>query len=394
MATLTARRLAPLAVVALIVLLIGCRGQPWPSPPADQLDRTWLNQPATTDTYPDPDATLVAALSGQRPVTAGPPLNVLLLSGGGKFGAYTAGLLVGWTETGTRPTFDVVTGISSGALTAVDAFLGPKYDGRMAWAYTTATRTDLFRFQPIRGMLTRTGLATSEPLARLIEREFDDEAMADLRAAHGQGRRLFVATGNLITFRPAYWDVGAIACCGRPDANQLVRKILLAACSIPGMLPPVEIDVVVNGHRYRELHGDAGNITQAFLRTANGLPPGSNVYVMTAGKVYRDPLPERPGPVRMLGSTVSNSLYALFRDDMIKLYSLCVVSGARFNLVAIPQDFEVTPGSMSFATEELRRMYALGHGMASGGIPWQRTPPGAQPGETPLPRTGLGFVVP
>jgi hypothetical protein len=393
------RWLPVLAVVALAVA-VGCSGQPWVNPPVDEIDRTWYNAQPTPDTYPDPHATLVSGLetafvqNQPPPAASGRPLEVLVLSGGGKYGAYTAGLLVGWTENGTRPQFDVVTGISSGALTAIYAFLGPKYDSRMAMRYNTLSRTDLFRPRPVRGLITGTGLFTSEPMADLIEREVNDETIADIRQAHCEGRRFFVATGSLTTLRPVIWDIGAIATSGRPDANQIVRKILLASSSIPGMVPPVEFDVEVNGRRYRELHGDAGNVIQGFIRTANGLPPGSNVYVLAAGKVYRDPHEERPRIAKMVGATVSNSLYAIFRDDMIKLHALCMVTGSKFRLVALPRDFKISPGSMSFTTEELQRLYTVGYQMSVNGIPWRTTPPGSQPGETLMPRTGLEFVAP
>jgi predicted acylesterase/phospholipase RssA len=370
------------------------------NPPCELLDRTWENRQPTPDSYPAPETTtaagLHAAFSGGPPPpdVPGRPLNVLVLSGGGKYGSYTAGVLCGWTAGGTRPSFDVVTGISSGALTAVEAFLGPAYDDRMAAVYNTLRPSDLFRPRLLRGVLFGNGFATSQPLEQLIARELDDAAMAELRRAHCEGRRLFVATANVVSLRPAIWDLGAIATSGRPDADAVVRKILLAACSIPGYAPPVEFDVEVNGVRYRELHGDGGSIIQAFVRTANGLPPGSNVYVLTAGKIYRDPQTERPRPFKLLGATVSNSLYALYRDDVMTIYTLSEVTRSRFHLVAMPQDLAVRPGSMTFDTDELRQMFRVGYQTGVTGIPWRSTPPGSQPGETITPRTGLEFVVP
>ena len=68
-----------------------------------------------------------------------PPANFLAISGGGEDGAFGAGLLIGWTAAGTRPEFKLVTGISTGALTAPFAFLGPKYDDQLKDVYTTIT---------------------------------------------------------------------------------------------------------------------------------------------------------------------------------------------------------------------------------------------------------------
>jgi len=57
--------------------------------------------------------------------------NLLAISGGAEDGAFGAGLLVGWSEAGTRPAFDLVTGVSSGALIAPFAFLGREHDGQL-----------------------------------------------------------------------------------------------------------------------------------------------------------------------------------------------------------------------------------------------------------------------
>ena len=196
------------------------------------------------------------------------------MSGGGKYGAFTAGALVGWTAAGTRPTFDVATGISSGAVVAVLAFLGPKYDEPLTRYLTTLRREDIYAWKPIRGLCMGTGVMTAAPLEKILELQVNDELMCDLRTAHAQGRRLYVGTGNILTNRLAVWDLGAIASSGRPDAALLVRKILVASCAAPGVVTPVEFTVEVNGVLYTELHADAGNLSQAFVRTPAGYPSG------------------------------------------------------------------------------------------------------------------------
>ncbi|MBX9626537.1 MAG: patatin-like phospholipase family protein [Gemmataceae bacterium] len=397
----TIPRPAP-AVLAAVVLaavagLVGCRGKPVVNPPPAVVDRPWFNRSGQTDPYPDPAVVSAAQLDVVRqglpsPMQAGRPLKVLAVSGGGKFGAYTAGLLTGWTAAGTRPDFDAVTGISSGALIATYAYLGPKYDGKMAAAFTNLSRQDVFQFRPVRGAIRGDGLATAEPLAELIARELDPAAMEDFRAAHRCGRRLFVATINVTTHRPAIWDLGAIACSGRPDADALVRKVLLAACSIPVYSPPVPFEVEVDGVRYTELHADAGGVVQAFIRTANGLTAGSDVYVITAGKVWRDPIDKTTRTLATVGLSISNALHAIYRAELYRVHAEATAAGATFNLVALPAEVEVNPQSVAFDKDELRMLYGVGYGSAVGGIPWRHTPPGAAHGEETVPRTGLDFV--
>src|SRR5580704_7340799 len=48
-----------------------------------------------------------------RRSAAGGRINVLALSGGGSGVAFGAGALVGWTRSGTRPEFQIVTGVSA-----------------------------------------------------------------------------------------------------------------------------------------------------------------------------------------------------------------------------------------------------------------------------------------
>jgi hypothetical protein len=234
---------------------------------------------------------------------------------------------------------------------------------------------------------------SSRPLERRLDERVNGEMLADLRAAHAEGRRLFIATANVLTRRVVVWDVGAIACCGRPDADALVRKVILAACSVPGLVPPVEFDVVVNGVRYTELHADAGNLTQAFVRTAGPIPPGSAVWVLSAGKSHPNCLAARPRILETMTAAVSATLYALLRADMFKLYTLCGVTRSRFRLLAVPEDFDGHSSSMAFIPNESRRLYCIGYQMAVGGT-WQTQPPDTAPGEAAPPRAGVEFIAP
>jgi hypothetical protein len=386
--------LIPLA----LAVATGCSNKPLNSPPEHIVAKPWANVGETSPSR-DGDTIAVAGLSemlaGKPPTPMpGRPLNVLVMSGGGKYGAYTAGVLAGWTKSGTRPTFDIATGISSGAVTAALAFLGPKHDHQLEVSFTTLRRSDLFTWQPIRGLLSGTGLMTSAPLEKTLERDVDEEFMCELRDAHMAGRRLYIGTGNLLTNRFAVWDLGAIACSGRPDATALVRKILLASCSVPGVVKPVEICVEVNGVRYTELHGDAGNFAQAFVRSPAGIPAESNFWILSAGKVYRDQHQKMPKVFGLLGAGISNSLYTLFRADLMKLYALCAVTKSHFNLMVMPQDFHGETSSAAFDPAELTRMYWLGYQMAAGAGEWLTTPPDTLPGEADPPRTGLEFLTP
>jgi hypothetical protein len=392
----------PLPVLLVLAVAVGCAGRRELNSPPDAVAlRPWENAAPTGDTYPSTEETVAAGLAAAFGTDPGParpqptipdrPLNVLVCSGGGKYGAFAAGVLNGWTASGTRPEFDVVTGISSGVLTATFAFQGPRSDPKLEYYFTRLERRDLYRYRPFRVARTA-AVASSERLHRLIEQEMTDHEVAELACAYARGRRLFVATTNVMTRRLTVWDLTAIAASGRPDAGPLVRKVLFAATSIPGWTPPVEFDVTVNGCRYQELHADAGPITEGFLRTANGLPPGSNVYVVTAGKLYNDPYAEKPGLVGSMAGAVSNSLYAIYRADMERLYALCAVTKSNFKLIAAPPDVKVATGTLDFNLNDLAILYRSGYQIAANGIPWRTYPPGVRPEEQVYPRTGTDFV--
>lgn len=319
------------------------------------------------------------------------PLNVLTLSGGGQYAAYNAGLLVGWTASGKRPSFDTVTGVSSGALVGLYAFLGSKYDARLQYFFTTLQDETIFQYQPIWELLKNGALANPQRMKKPFETEINECMLLDIRDAHAEGRRLFVATMNLKTRRPCFWDLGAIASSGRPDAGELVRKVILAAAAIPGLLPSVAFNYEVDGQKFTEEHVDGGAACQTFLRLGPGAEKpkndqplwlkGSNLYAMAAGKLYPPLLKDDPGFVRRITSTVSAALYALYRSELLGQYSFCSVSGMKFQMLAIPDDADVPANSTTFDPAAMKKLFALGYDLAKVTIPWRLTPPGGEPGE-------------
>jgi predicted patatin/cPLA2 family phospholipase len=347
---------------------------------------------------------LASALAKQSPPAAhkqGKKLEVLALSAGGKFGAYTAGILGGWQAHGTRPVFDVVTGASSGAIVAIYAFLGPHHDATVKRFFTETSSRDLYKWRPIRYLIHDGALATADPLKKIIEREVNTCVMDEVRAAHLAGRRLYVATLSYQAKRVVKWDLGAIACSGRPDADDIVRQILLAACAVPGMVAPVEFDIVVDGRHYKEKHSDGGAVTQTFIELGHHQAmvqhgtrwlEGSNLYILAAGKFFPDPSDADIGFVGRIGASVSASLYALYRAELYKLYAFCLVTGMTYNITAIDPKFVTDTKSMNINPESMRALYDHGYQQAVCGVPWRKVPPGGLLGEEEIPRAGTCFI--
>jgi predicted acylesterase/phospholipase RssA len=135
------------ALVVVLAMVSACTGAELRTPYTESELQTALPMgiPAVR-TWAD------APLSVLRPQVAHLPIfngsgefSILALSGGGEHGAFGAGLLNGWSQSGQRPTFSIVTGISTGALMAPFAFLGSAYDQRLKALYTDngASKTSL-----------------------------------------------------------------------------------------------------------------------------------------------------------------------------------------------------------------------------------------------------------
>lgn len=395
------------AVVAVVLpLATGCRLIPTNEPPKELAKLIWKEPGQEGYSRPDTDKIIIESLAlkctdGPPPVAAAcvKPMNILSLSAGGKYAAFAAGVLNGWTALGTRPDFDIVTGVSSGAIVSVYAFLGPQYDQKLKEFFTETEQRDLFRTRPLHNLPFHGSLGYPYGLRRIIREEITAARCCEIAAAHRAGRRLYIGTLNVHTKQLVIWDIGALACQGTPDSVQLIGKIVQAATAVPGLLPPVEIDVVVDGKHYTELHSDAGPVAQSFIKFDEHQRPtpgtkclaGSQLYCLAAGKIEPDPIVGRMGIIARVGASVSSSLYSLYKQELTKYYALCATTGLQFNIAAIPPDFPVDEISTRIRSREMKPLYDKGYEMATQGTVWRQTPPGALPGEEPEPRSGVVF---
>src|ERR1700724_4925654 len=167
------------------------------------------------------------AVAPKTQTRSSPVSNLLAISGGAEDGAFGAGLLVGWGDAGTRPAFDLVTGISSGALIAPFVFLGRERDGQLREIFTKYARKDIYTYN-VNGLIDGSALTDDTPLVHLIESYVDDAFLQEVARERTKGRILLIGTTNLDTQRPVLWDMGRIAMRNNPDEISLFRKLLLA----------------------------------------------------------------------------------------------------------------------------------------------------------------------
>lgn len=300
----------------------------------------------------------------------------LILSTGGEDGAFGAGLLGGWSKSGSRPEFSLVTGVSTGALIAPFAFLGPRYDEQLRDSYTTISATDIFEI----GGKGESFLDTW-PLHGLIEKRVTPDLLKAIAAEHERGRRLFILTTNLDAGRPVAWDIGAIATRGDQQALDLVRKVMIAAISIPGAFPPTFIDVEGNGRSFREMHVDGGLADQFYIApdsmltsTATAKLPATDFYVITNMKLSPDfSLTERT-TLGILGRTVNTAIKFVTRNAIDRAYATAIRSGIGFHLAYVDQAFSA-PARGAFDPDYMKALYDVGFAKGAGPAPFFRQPP-------------------
>ena len=325
--------------------------------------------------------TATAMIQG-RTVSPLPPAHVLAISGGGDNGAFGAGLLAGWSATGKRPEFMMVTGVSAGALIAPFAFLGPDYDQVIADVATTLSASDVFRSRSmITGLLSSDGMADSAPLQKIVAHYVTPEVLAAVAREYEKGRYLQISTTDLDSGRAVQWNMGAIAASGAID---LFRRVMVASTSIPGVVSPVMFDVEAGGHHYQEMHVDGGVITQVVTYPTHALDElrklgvstdrEVHVYVIRNGRVD-------PEPIRTERSTLSIGARALSQlvqrqgiSDLERIYHRAQVDGYDYNVAYIGRDFNC-PHRYEFDTQYMQHLFDYAYQRSLHGSPWHKVPP-------------------
>jgi len=404
--------------LAAALLLGGCAAPPvrhaLPPALADQAVvpgmavgiRAWGDDPSGPlhDWVLLPDEQLPACCAG----VMGRPHHYLVISSGGDDGAFGAGLLTGWTAAGNRPDFDLVTGVSTGALIAPLAFLGPDYDDELREVYTQYAADDMVERLGVMKALSGDAAYATAPLRRLIDHYIGDAEVALLAVEARKGRRLLIATTNLDAARPVVWDLTKIAASGAPSARQLIGDVILASCSVPGLFRPVLLDVAAGGERYDELHVDGGVTSQLFIGPngfdweravarldVQGKP---QVYVIrnarlrpvreaarnnlerTIAAVSRHPdgQPEWKEVELKMTPIIRRSLASMARepgiDEAYRRYVSAYGSVLDFNFARIPDDLDLDPSEF-IDLDYMRELFARGYEMAQAGFPWIRGAP-------------------
>ena len=317
------------------------------------------------------------------PAAAHKEINYLVLSGGGAGGAFSVGVLTAWTDKGQRPKFDMVSGVSTGALIAPYAFLGPAYDEALVELYTSGIAQELVDMKFLPKGLLGPSLLKQEPLRKMVEQYLTQDILAEIAAEHRKGRRLLVLTSNLDSQRAVIWNMGAIADSKRPDALKLFQDIIIASASIPGLYPAVLIQAKSGGRSFEEMHSDGGSASQiltipeGWMASSDKVkwPEGAslNLYIIVNNALMPEFSTTRNNTFTVMARANSTLIKSQTRSALVATYVYAQKNGIRFRVASIDKQVPYTMID-PFNTGYMRAVYNLGYTEMSNGTLWKDRP--------------------
>lgn len=303
-------------------------------------------------------------------------LQILALSGGGADGAFGAGVLSGWSEAGNRPEFDIVTGVSTGALMAAMAFVGSEYDNELEEIYTQTESRDIFRNKPLTAVFGDS-LLDYTPLKMQIERVINENLLDKVARGHREGRRLYVATTNLDAGKLVVWDMGMIAASGHPRRVRIFQKILRASAAIPAFFKPVYIKPDP-AREERQMHVDGGVKAPVLIRSFMFETPASSrtLHVIMNGQMKlvatEAVSPEVAGISR---KAIQELMRGLTYKTLYQGYVIARHAKSDFYMIAIPDNVSATRDPLEFDPQEMRQLFEEGKKLGRSGKGWMKEPP-------------------
>jgi predicted acylesterase/phospholipase RssA len=317
-------------------------------------------------------------------------LDILLLSGGGQHGAYGIGFLRGWLGRASdpMPRFDLVTGVSTGALQAGYALIGTSDSVATASALLREAATQFAPTPDYWSWLRRTGGVVDTTLFRAgVARTFDARMADQIVAASRENRELLIATTDFDLGVGTAWDLAAEL--ARPGASlDRARDIIVASCSIPGIFPPLIID----GH----VHADGGVIANAlfpfglddFKRLgtairARGVNQPFRIRIFVILNFWTHPriVDIDPANRAQMGQRSTLVLFTTQQPQLLERLELLAravsteVPGLSMELrfTAIPPPLENDPAARKLVDEGwMRKLEQIGYERAQSATPWDQ----------------------
>jgi hypothetical protein len=227
-------------------------------------------------------------------------------------------------------------------------------------------------------------LMDSAPLARSIAKYLNIAILDRIAQEYEKGRLLLISTTNLDTGKLVIWNISAIAASGHPRRLDLVRKVILASAAIPGLFPPVMIDVLLDQAKHQEMHVDGGAVSQVFLyppslrlgsilRRENADHP--TAYIIRNGRASPSPEKVERKTLAIAGRAIETMIASNGVGDLYRIYTTTQRDRIDFNLALIGDDFKHSY-TAPFDKAYMVKLFEYGLRKGHAGYAWQKVPPG------------------
>ena len=313
-----------------------------------------------------------------------PPAHFLATSGGSDDGAFGAGLICGWSDSGTMPNFKLVTGVSTGAMIAPFAFLGAPYMKGLREVFTEIAPSDVLTKHGIYKAIFGESLADTKPLWGLVTHYVNEKTLEDIAESYQKGRLLLIGTASLDAQRPVIWNIGAIAASGKPGALDLICKVILASASIPGAFPPVMIDVEAEGRHYQEMNVDGGVVVQSFLYPADigmrvdfrseQVRRQRHAYIIRNSRLDPEWASVNRRFLSISGRALATMIHYIGYSDILRIYAMANHDGVDYNLAYIGTDFPKVKHE-KFDPAYMNALFDYAYKQTHQGFHWHKAPP-------------------
>ena len=373
------KKLIVFAGVAAALLLAGCA-----SPPERVLSQKSPAYAMLPNGYdplkPNQFSPMYAAAVGeganfirQLEHKRGRALNILSLSGGGQNGAFGAGLLAGWRESGQRPQFDIVGGVSTGALLATHALLGtPPDDAQLEEMYTQITKKDIYKERGIFSLaFGADSLSDTAPLQELIAKYITAETLKRVAAAYDDNRYLAVGTTNIDYGQTLGLEYVADREGWKPRA---LSSGVARLCIVPHRLS-------AGGNRWSSVRRRGRPFESGHRRDGRGQRPPpplygpGNIYLVDNGRLHSPPEALRRALGDVAATTISVMMDQSMLTAMTRSYFGAKSLGYNFKMIAIPDDVNVGKDPLAFDPKQMRAAFEAGRAIAKKPDHWLTVPP-------------------
>ncbi len=254
-----------LILISVVLALAGCTGNRHTSTPQELQQRASAIARQQVTLRQDIHGILLRALLADRAAGQPPRLDILALSGGGSWGAFGAGFLNGWSSLPPEhplamPRFDLVSGVSTGALIAPFALVGTRDSLQRVERLYRSTQESWAPMRSWLGLIGAPSLCDTGELDRILRDQMDAGLARDLVAAQEVEHRQAICTSSDVDLgRPVVWRLGDQARKGlaaRPYDPDPLYKALRSSAAIPGAFEPVPVDgsLHVDGAVYGQIH--------------------------------------------------------------------------------------------------------------------------------------------